>query len=269
MIRLALWNLQIYDLSMKYLFLAFAFLLIPMQAFAEEVVVATTTYCPLVCENDAEKREGVMHDVLKAAFKDTEYELRFENIPYGRAIQGTLDGRYDAVSFAGTANSPNFVFVRNFVMTNIVQFAVPKDSTWKYDGIDSVKAIRVGVPMGFRTGNVALDEYINYPDSPGRVLQASNPNPTLAQQFNIERLLTGRLDAMLCGSLAFSYIASSMGVADEIRLEPTPVVKFHNHLAFSPAHPQALKLRKLVEEKIDRMQTDGTLPAILHRYGLK
>lgn len=253
---------------MRILLLAILLFLAPAHALAEQLVIATTTYCPLACQPEDSGREGVMHDVLKAAFEDTQYELIFKNVPYGRAIQETLEGKYGGVTFAGPANSPDFVFVRNFVMVNIVQFAVKKNSDWQYSGIESLKNIRIGTPRGFVTSNAAIDEYIVSNSKNGHVVFASNPNPTLAQEENLGRLLAGRLDAMLVGSLAFRYIASNIGVTDQVRLDPTPVAKFHNYLSFSPKHPKAKELRSIVEKKVDAMQLNGELDRIFKRYGL-
>lgn len=254
---------------MKIVLLAIAILVFPFSAQAEELVIATTTYCPLVCVGNEAGQDGIMHEVLRAAFDNSEYKLKFENMPYGRAIQGTLDGHYAAVTFAGTANSPDFLFVRNFVMTNIVQFAVLKESTWKYTGVPSLHDIRLGIPTGFRTGNTEIDDYISNPPESHHVFFSSSDNPTTAQTANLKRLLAGRLDAMLCGSLAFKYIAHNMGVADRLRLDPTPVASFYNHISFSPKHPNGKTLRKFVERKIDDMQRSGRLTRILRRYGIK
>ncbi|MDC0336189.1 transporter substrate-binding domain-containing protein [Pseudodesulfovibrio sp.] len=254
---------------MKYLLCFLLTILVPMPALAQELHIATSAYCPLVCLPVVDGKEGIMHDVLRESFKDSEYKLIFENIPYGRAIQETLDGKYAGVTFAGVANAPDFIFVRNMILTNAVHFATLKTSQWKYDGVDSLKGIRFGIPTGFRTGNNELDNYLDkHAKDSTRIMRASNDNPTAAQQENIDRLLAGRIDAMLVGSLAFSFISKEMGVADTIQLDPTPVALFHNHLAFSPKYPAANDLRKQTEKTIDAMQHSGKLNKIMKRYGL-
>jgi len=168
------------------------------------------------------------------------------------------------------ANAPDFVFVRNLTMTNSVHFVVLTDNTWNYDGIESLSAIRVGIPTGFRTGNAKLDAYFDlYERDASRIMMASNDNPTEAQRENVERLLAKRLDAMLAGSLAFKHISHELGVSDQIRMDPTPVALFHNHLAFSPNNPKAKIYRDLVEKKVKEMKESGELSRIMERYGLQ
>lgn len=209
-----------------------------------------------------------MHDVLRAAFAESDIRLHFKFVPYGRAIQGTLDGDYAAITFAGTANSPNFLFVRNFVMINEVRFAVPVDSKWVYTGTKSLEKIRLGTPTGFRTGNPGVDAHISNPSTPNAVVMSSSDNPTSSQIANVERLLAGRIDALLCGSLAFRFIVNKMGIEDRLRLDPTPVAQFYNHIAFSPNYPGADELRKKVEERITRLKSTGTIAGLLNKYGL-
>lgn len=253
---------------MKVVVLLCTLLLLPSLAAAEELLIATTAYCPLVCPDENSAGEGVMHDVLRTAFKGTGYTIAFRYIPYGRAIEDTLNGEYAAVTFAGTANSPDFLFVRNFVMVNTVQFAVKAHTKWDYRGIESLKNVRVGIPRGFVTGNQDIDDYFSSPENARHIIFASSSNPTRAQEQNLRRLMENRLDAMLVGSLAFRFIADKMGVASEVRLDSTIVAQFRNHLAFSPKLPNTLDLRNFVEKRIHAMQTNGELDAILEAYGL-
>jgi len=209
-----------------------------------------------------------MHEVLQAALKGTGHTVVFEYVPYGRAITGTESGEYQGMTFAGPANCQDFIFVRNLVMTNVVYFAAT-EGDWTYSGPDSLKGIRFGVPTGFLTGNKELDLYITeHQYEPTRILLSSKDNPTDAQKVNLERLLAGRIDAMLIGSLAFAHLSNNMGIQSRIRISSEPVAKFENHIAFSPKYGQARDLRALVEAKIDAMRKSGELAEILARYSL-
>ena len=85
-------------------------LFLAVPAHAEIIKVATSTYCPLACSPEEYPHDGIMHEVLRKAFADTEYTLDFTYIPYGRAVQETIDGFHDVVTYAGTPNTPDFVF---------------------------------------------------------------------------------------------------------------------------------------------------------------
>lgn len=253
---------------MKYFLCIITLLFSLGVAQAEGLHIATSLYCPLVCSPETAEKPGVMHEVLLAALKDSGHKVTFEYVPYGRAIAGTESGKYQGATFAGEANNPDFIFVRNFVMTNVVYFATT-EGDWNYSGIDSLKTIRFGIPRGFQTGNRELDGYItDNENNPLRILLASMDNPTEAQQTNLNRLLEGRIDAMLIGSLAFAHISRNMKIQSKIRIASAPVAEFNNHLAFSPKYPKARDLRALVEERIDEMRQSGELAEILARYSL-
>jgi polar amino acid transport system substrate-binding protein len=244
-------------------------LLLPFSVHAEDVNVATSTYCPLACGQDQVPHDGVMHEVLRRTFEGTKYRLIFHEMPYGRAIRDTLDGQYDAVTFAGTAHAEDFVFVRNLDMINVVQFATRADSNWRYRGVDSLKQIRFSIPKGFRTGNTEVDDYLDrFEQDPSRIRMTSCDNPTMAQCSNLECMLNDRVDAMLVGSLAFRYITQREDVADRVRVDPEPVAMFYNRIAFSPRCPIGEELRDMVERKIREMRASGELKKIFDYYGI-
>lgn len=253
---------------MKYVLCIVALFFCLGLARADELHIATSHYCPLVCTPDQPDHPGVMHEILLAALKDTGHTVVFEYVPYGRAIAGTESGIYQGVTFAGPANNQDFIFVRNFVMINEVYFAAA-NGDWTYSGPDSLRQIRFGIPTGFLTGNKALDEYITENQyEPSKILLSSKDNPTDAQQVNLERLLAGRIDTMLIGSLAFAHLSKNMGIQSRIRIASDPVARFDNHIAFSPRYGRARDLRALVESKINAMRESGELAEILDRYSL-
>ncbi|AMK12007.1 MAG: substrate-binding periplasmic protein [Pseudodesulfovibrio sp.] len=241
------------------------FLACPVSA--AEINVATSTYCPLVCDRDKAPRDGIMHEVLRKAFEGTEHTLVFHEMPYVRAVRDTLDGAYDVITFVGS-DYPDFIFVRNMDMINVVQFATLSTSTWKYDGPDSLEDIRFSIPNGFRTGNPAIDDYLHAHDRDNtRVRVASCDNPTMAQHQNLECLLEGRIDAMLVGSLAFHSIERNLPEG-RVRVDPTPVSMFYNRIGFSPRLKNVEALRDLVENRIQELRVSGELQEIFRYYGI-
>ncbi|EGB13454.1 hypothetical protein DND132_0237 [Pseudodesulfovibrio mercurii] len=248
--------------------LALFLLLLPVYAYAADIHVATSTYCPLACELDQAPHDGIMHEVLRRTFEGTEYRLVFHHMPYVRAVRDTLDGLYDAVTYVGSVQAEDFIFVRNLDMINVVQFATRADSAWHYRNAASLGAIRLSIPKGFRTGNPEVDDYLDrYEGDPSRIRMNSCDNPTMAQCANLECLLNDRVDAMLVGSLAFRYITHEEGVADRVRVDPEPVAMFYNRIAFSPYCPNGTGLRDMVERKIREMRASGELRAIFDHYG--
>ena len=191
-------------------------------------------------------------------------------MPYERAIQETLDGLQDVITFAGSAHDEDFVFVRDLDMINVIHFATLAGSQWKYAGSESLWSIRFSIPAGFRTGNPEFDDYLDsYEQDVSRIKITACDSPTNSQRMNLQCLIEGRIDAMLVGSLAFHYIVRQQNPQIRLRLDPTPVAMFYNRIAFSPANPRAEQLRDMVERKISEMRTSGELADILDHYGLK
>ena len=244
-------------------------LLLPPPAHAQDVHVATSTYCPLACSLAEAPHDGIMHEVLRRSFEGTEYHLIFHEMPYVRAIQDTLSGQCDAITYAGTAHAEDFLFVRNLDMINVVQFATRVDSLWQYKGVESLDEIRFSIPRGFRTGNSLVDAYLDrYERDPTRIRMTSCDNPTVAQCSNLQCMLNDRVDAMLVGSLAFRYITRQEGVSAQVRVDPEPVAMFYNRIAFSPRSPDGERLREMVERKIREMRASGELKRIFDYYGI-
>jgi polar amino acid transport system substrate-binding protein len=242
-------------------------LLLPAPAHAHDVNVATSRYCPLACDPSEAPHDGIMHEVLRRTFEGSEYRLIFHEMPYVRAIRETLDGQYDAISYAGTVHAEDFVFVRNLDMINVVQFATRADSTWQYRGVGSLDQIRFSIPKGFRTGNSEVDEYLNrHERDASRIRMSSRDNPTMAQSSNLRCMLNYRIDAMLVGSLAFRYIARQEGVSNLVRVDSEPVAMFYNRIAFSPRCPNGEELRDMVERKVREMRASGELQRIFDHY---
>ncbi|WP_319584097.1 transporter substrate-binding domain-containing protein [uncultured Pseudodesulfovibrio sp.] len=255
---------------MKFFFsLILLALLLPFPASAEDLDVATSLYCPLSCDLSEAPHDGIMNEVLRRTFEGTKYRLIFHEMPYVRAIRDTLDGQYAMVTYAGTAHTEDFVFVRNLDMINVVQFATCTDSQWHYQGIESLHDIRFSIPRGFRTGNSQVDAYLDrHERDQSRIRINSSDNPTMAQFSNLECMLNDRVDAMLVGSLAFRYITRQMGVSDRVRVDPEPVAMFYNRIAISPHRHNGKELRDMIERKIREMRASGELKQIFDHYGI-
>ncbi|HKI82313.1 MAG TPA: transporter substrate-binding domain-containing protein [Pseudodesulfovibrio sp.] len=244
-------------------------LLFPVTTYAKDINVATSTYCPLACDSTEAPHDGIMHEVLRRTFEGTKYRLIFHEMPYVRAIRDTLDGEYDAISYAGAVHAEDFIFVRNLDMINIVQFATPADSLWRYQGTNSLNGIRFSIPKGFRTGNSEMDDYLTrYERDPSRIRINSCDNPTMAQSSNLKCMLNDRVDAMLVGSLAFRFITQEEDMADRVKVDPEPVAMFYNRIAFSPRCRDGEKLRDMVERKVREMRASGELKRIFDHYGI-
>lgn len=244
-------------------------LLLPVHAYAADINVATSTYCPLVCDRNDAPHDGIMHEVLRRAFEGTGYRLIFHEMPYVRAVRDTLDGQFDVITYVGSTHAGDFLCVRNLDMINVIQFATRIHSRWRYRGVASLAGIRFSIPKGFRTGNPEMDDYLDsHERDPARIRMNSGDNPTQAQYANLECMLNDRIDAMLVGSLAFRYITREKGVTDKVRVNPEPVAMFYNRIAFSPRCPEGSELRDMVERKIREMRASGELQAILALYGL-
>ncbi|WFS64050.1 hypothetical protein LF599_07770 [Pseudodesulfovibrio thermohalotolerans] len=248
--------------------LTLVFLLLAPLAHAEDVInVATSTYCPLACGPDKAPHDGIMHEILRRSFKGAGYRLVFHDMPYIRAVRDTLDGRYDVISYVNSAQSDNFIYVRNLEMVNELRFATLTDCPWRYRGVKSLEGIRFSIPKGFRTGNPEVDAYLDtHERDPSRIVMNTGNNSTVTQYANLECLLNDRVTAMLVGSLPFQYISQREGLTDKIRVDPEPVAKFYNRIAFSPRCPNGEALRDMVERKVRQMRTSGELESLFTHY---
>ncbi len=247
-------------------FLAMALILTaPAAAGADVIVIRADEWCPYNCAPDSD-RPGYMIEIARAVFEKQGHAIDYDVTNWSRAIMLAEKGKIDAIVGAVRAEAPNLIFPDIETGYSINGFFVRKGHGWRFDGMDSLKAVRMGVIQDYGYGK--LDPYIEAGRETDRILVTAGEN---ALELNIRMLLKGRIDAVNEDIAVFRNTAREMGVTDQIDFagddgesgEANAV-----HIAFSPASPASAERARLLGEGMRNLRAGGELARILERYGL-
>ncbi len=234
--------------------------LVPSKVDQEIIKLVTESYIPYSYMENGELK-GIAVDVVSEAFKRQGYEVDLTVLPWTRALQMIEDGDADGI-FCAFYSEKRAIFMQ-YLKEPIAQEAqfvyTLKDSPVKFDGtLDSLKPYRIGVLQDYFFG-----EAFDRARKDGSLhVEAVTDLPT-----DIQKLLDGRIDAMVDHHLSTLYYLKQMNVQDRIVEQSVPFREPAGlYLAFTKKRflDQALILK--IDEELVAMKADGTYQKIMDRY---
>ncbi|HVN71277.1 MAG TPA: transporter substrate-binding domain-containing protein [Desulfomonilia bacterium] len=234
---------------------------------ADQIVVIADPWCPFTCEPGSAD-PGYMIEIAQAVFTKSGHTVVYKNLEWKKAIEETRKGKYTAIVGGIKSDAPDFIYPDKSEGTSQNVFFIKKGTSWKYNGIDSLKKVKLGVIQGYSYSE-ALDKYIA--DNPGKpdVQVASGDTPL---QQNIDRLMKGQIDVFIedpsvygnyCGSKNLIKVLGAIQAAGS----DGPPEKIY--IAFSPANPKSKGYATELSAGIVRMRKSGELKKLLSKYYLK
>jgi polar amino acid transport system substrate-binding protein len=229
------------------------------------ITIVADDWCPYNCAPDSEY-PGYAIEAATEIFKKAGYQLKYEYVPWPRAIQGVLDGTYAGAVGAAKGDIPDAIFPEEELGYYGNYLFIRKGDPWRYTGLDSFKNIHLGV----------IEDYY-YSDEINTYLEANKNSSQVdiiygddAAQRNIEKLLKNRIDVYLEDRNVVFYAIGQAGL-DKEKVEIAgeigdPVALY---IAFSPLNPEAGKWAEILSKGIKALRANGRLAEILQRYGLQ
>lgn len=200
--------------------------------------------------------QGISHQLIQAAFKQTHIEVNSLVVPYSRALmmaeKGAVDGVFNVTREASTeqrfvfGNTPLFIAKASFYQRK--QRPLIAENKWK-------------IPKGSIIGVIKSYEYGD--EFPELVKQRQLNLVTVAtQQQLINLLLIGRIDAAVMFDLVAQEKLQNMGVTDEV------IAAFNNHssniyLAFSKQNPKSTLLAQALDQGLAILKENGQYQQLL------
>lgn len=237
------------------------------QPLSSKLVLVADDWCPYSCHED-DAHSGIIVDVVREVFEPHGVQIVYKNVPWTRAVSQTRKGVYDGVVGAAHADAPDFIFPRLRQANMRNTFYVLRDSSWRYEGINSLASLSIGVVMGYSYYE-DLDDYIEAHKLDMRKVQPLSGDRALIN--NIRKLLAGRVGAVIEASAVMHYNLNKMNISEQVKSAgAVPVTDGDNlYVAFSPKHPQAKRYARLMDEGMRRLQASGRYDEILSQYGVK
>ena len=235
---------------------------IASTAMADTIVLKADEWCPYNCKPGAEK-EGFMIDIAREILKEAGHEIKYEVMPWDKAIDEAREGKIDGIVGAGEEDAPDFIFPKEPTAINSVCFFSKKSKGWTFKDMSSLNDVKVGVIEGYSYYD-KVDEFIE--SAPKNLVKISGKE---AAKDLASRLIRGLLDVIIenefVAPLTFgkemeNIQVSGCGGRDDL------------FVAFSPhASKKATseEYAKLMTEGVRKLRKDGRLQKILDKYGIK
>ncbi len=208
---------------------------------------------------------GYMLEIAEYAFENAGYTIEYKNVPWTRAINGTRDGTYDGIVATGKDETPDFVFPDIEQGLAVHTFYVNEGSSWKYEGLNSLRQIVLGVIRDYSYGTLFID-YIKPNENVLEHIQVVSGDGALDN--NVRKLLAGRIDVLVEDRTVFQYHLHITNAPNTLERAGTYCDE-KVYIAFSPKIEDAQDYAGIVSRATEELRVTGGLATILAKYGVQ
>ena len=251
---------------MHRVWLVLLFLSCPVVSLADTVTLRADEWYPNNGDPDAE-RPGYMIELAQTIWGTAGYDVDYRLMPWERALEATRQGNIDCVVGVTPDEAPDFIFPEEAQGSSEPHMYTEKSSVWNYQGIESLKDVRLGVIGGYAYDMGELDAYIAEQQemTSGRI-QIMKGNSALEQ--NIRKLLSGRIDVLAESPSVMATKMAEMGLNDQIRDAGSIGNPVLIYIDCTPTTARSLELTRLLSAGIREMRDNGRLESLLLQYNL-
>ncbi len=244
-----------------FLFLMLHTVFVIRPVSADTISIRADAWCPMNCDPKSDK-PGYAIEIAKAIFEPAGHQIDYQTLNWARAIAETRTGSHVAIVGAAKSDAPDFIFPENELGLSRSCFFAKTASTWKYAGVDSLKAVKLGITKDYTYGD-PLDGYVKA-NSAG--LEVFSGDDTLEKQ--IKMLQLDRIGVFIDDSNVIAHHLAAQNLAGTIKevgcLEATA-----SYIAFAPTNAKSKEYAKLLSDGVAALRSSGKLTPILEHYGLK
>ena len=243
--------------------LAASLLLSSMHTYSDTVSIRADNWFPMNGDPKS-ATPGYMIELATQIFTEAGHTVDYRTMPWERAVKSVRSGEFDCVVGAYSEDAPDFIYPTASWGLDEAAFYVKKDESWRYTGLDSLAAIKLGLIGGYAYDE-AFDNYIKE-NNKGNYQFIKGDN---ALENNIKKVLAGRLTATVESPVVMLAKLKEMGHQDKI-IDAGKLGEAEDiFIACSPAKESSKALMKLVDEGTSKLRQSGELQKILDKYGLK
>jgi polar amino acid transport system substrate-binding protein len=237
--------------------------LIPASGSSEVVTIVSDCWQPYICGSEAGKN-GIAVDISMIVFKKAGYELEFKEVPWKRAKVDTKKGIYNAIVCATKDDAPGFIYPEEPIAVQKTCFYTDQSSSWKYENINSLTGIILGVIGGYHYSE-ELDQYIEKNLNTGKVQATHSKNPL---KSNVLMLKNQRISALIEDPAVMQYYIWQNKEAD-LREAGCVSEKVNLYIPFSPENSKSEIYAKILSDGIRELKKTGELKLIYEAYGVE
>lgn len=180
-------------------------------SFADTVTVSTGGWMPYFAPTGNEP-PGYTIEMVGTVLNKAGHSLKIRDIPYIRAMKMLYEGRLDLIigPRMNELDPEKAVVVSEEIGVNVFVFYVRKENKWQYEGVSSLRNVKLGLVIGE-----------TYPGLESHIAENRKMIQFIAgddaYERNLKKLVAGRVDVIVDNENVTDYYASVSGVTAEIR----------------------------------------------------
>jgi len=230
-------------------------LAVPAAAAAKEVKAGIISDNPLATvDAPSGTISGVIGETVDMVLRRSGYRPEYQALPATRAYMMVENGDVDLILTA--FKTPERTAAARYsapIMTEFTILAVPKGKGFALHSLAGLKGKTIGGRGGFL--------YPTLDRSEGVVIERN-----VSTEANLRKLLAGRLDAVVVGSISGTFELRQLGLVDKIEFLPVAIDPLPLGVAFSTRSFSAADVAAF-DKDVAALQTTPQWAAILKRHG--
>jgi len=232
---------------------------------ADELVVQADRWCPYNCVPET-PAPGYVVEVLQAIFEPRGTKIRYQVVPWDRALIQVHDGKADA-AIGATEHEIEAFGLRignesiGYSSDCLYVAASNKMKFLKPDDLNTLK--RIGISSGYSYSK-DLDAWLKRPENQSKIFVQKGDVPS---EINARNLARGQLDGVIEDNHVMQQLIYKFGFEREIVLAGCQL-QTKIFVAFSPKLMNVDTRVKQLDEGVAMLRKSGQLGKILAKYGL-
>jgi len=221
--------------------------------------LATLEYPPYITETER-GAQGLVVDVVNAAFARIGQPILIEFLPVARGQHRLLNGQADAFfTIKKTAErEQTMLFTQKALISQDYVFFVRKEAPRRFNGsLESMADTSIGL--------VIATSYGSRFDAAAQAGTFKKLDTATSHETNFRKLLAGRVDAVICSRLVGLYYLDRLAELKNVEIGGPVVETTFSYLAFSRQKDFSALAGKF-DEALEAMERDGSLVKMLNAY---
>jgi polar amino acid transport system substrate-binding protein len=207
-------------------------------------------------------RPGYVVELARMIFEPAGVKVDYQLMPWTDALGAARKGEIDAVIGANPAEAEGLLLPKRSAGTPRVGLFVKKDNPWKYDNLQSLNSVRLGVISGYSYWDT-FDAFLKT-DRGSQVVFFEGEKPL---SEGIAQLKSGKIDVMAETLAVFVWTVRSEGGSPADYRVAFLQAGEAIYVAFAK-NATGQKHAEIFDQGLERLRKSGELATLLKRYGL-
>lgn len=197
-----------------------------MSLQAKELNFGTIDYCPFVCKNNTE-RPGIMIEIAKRIFRDTDYQINLDFMSLKRAMDKSSDNLIDGFILGSKVHFKDNFFPDQPTLSQPIYFFTTTNSKWFYKDINSLKKVSIGAIENFNYMNKEVTNHFKK----SKTMTWLNEENAHKRAFQL--LDRKRVQTFIGGSYTTQYLAEKLNPLSKIKVSSPAIGHYDNYISLN------------------------------------